>query len=637
MAGSGKLTESSIQSAVWHVELGRGKTVVYWVLLVLLALSLSLVYTASQFRGLDKREAMDQAQLARNLATGKGFTTDVIRPLSLWQLKTFRADHKALVENHPDLINPPLYPALLAGLFRLFPATIFNAEVNDRIYVPERWIILPFDQICLLLSVLLVYLWAKQLFDQRVAITAGLLLLFSDTLWQYGVSGLLTNLLLLLLLLALYCLYRIDRRLNAAAGDGEATAPARAVDGAAMGLLVLSAILLGLCFLTRYMTAFLLVPILFYLARILRGRAPARWIVIYSVVYVAVIAPWLVRNYRVSGSTLGIAKYAVIETGGPFNGDALQRTYHPEKENRLHDAWTLAPIGSKLMRGLRTQVFDSFARLGSVFLLPFFIVGVMYGFRRQEVARLRNVLLGLLALAVLAMAFVGVQKEVVGPDVNGDDLLVLLYPLVVVFGVAFFYLLLDRIPFRIRLTRGAAIGVFAFLNVWPMVFTLLPPTRKGFSYPPYSPPVARAVSVMFHENAFGCSDMPWETAWYGDRRTVWLPTTIDDFTDMNDFLLPNPGFSFLFITPYMLDQPLNQALLHGEYEGWAMLIHGRLPDRFPLRAFLQLPPYGEQYLLADRARWKEGPFGKLFGGAREETATETNAPPPAAAGNATKP
>ena len=76
-------TEDKIQSAVFHIELGRGKPVLQWLLVALVSVALSLVYTAGQFRGLDRREAMDMAQLARNLAHRQGFTTYVIRPLSL--------------------------------------------------------------------------------------------------------------------------------------------------------------------------------------------------------------------------------------------------------------------------------------------------------------------------------------------------------------------------------------------------------------------------------------------------------------------------------------------------------------------------------------------------------------------------
>ena len=179
--------DQTVQSAVFNIELGRGKIVLQWVVVVLAAIALSLVYTAGQFRGLEKREAMDMAQLARNLARGEGFTTSVIRPISLWHLKTYRDDHSPHFDRHPDLYNPPLYPLALAGIFRLLPAETFELKPNEFQYTPERWVILPFNQLCLLLTVLLVYRWARRLFDQRVAVTAGLLLLFSDTLWSYGV------------------------------------------------------------------------------------------------------------------------------------------------------------------------------------------------------------------------------------------------------------------------------------------------------------------------------------------------------------------------------------------------------------------------------------------------------------------
>ena len=175
--------ETSIQSAVFQVELGRGKKVVQWVLVALVAIVLGVIYTAKEFRGLEKAEAMDMAQLARNISRGDGFTTYVIRPLSLWQMKNYGANHEQKFAHHPDLYNPPLYPLALAGIFRLLPKGAFVFGRNDMVYAPERWVILPFNQLCLLLSLALAFIWAKELFDRRVAVTAGVLLLFSNTLW----------------------------------------------------------------------------------------------------------------------------------------------------------------------------------------------------------------------------------------------------------------------------------------------------------------------------------------------------------------------------------------------------------------------------------------------------------------------
>ena len=149
--------------------------------------------------------------------------------------------------------------------------------------------------------------------------------------------------------------------------------------------------------------------------------------------------------------------------------------------------------------------------------------------------------MGLLVCAIIAMSLIGSDPERTEPEVSGGNLLVLLMPLVAVFGVAFFYLLLDRIAFRIKLTRGAAIGGFVLLNVAAMVFTLLPPRRNVFPYPPYAAPVTRAVAGYFETNALACSDLPCAMAWNGDRRTVWLPRTLDEFYEINDLLHRRAG------------------------------------------------------------------------------------------------
>ncbi|MFZ2641296.1 MAG: glycosyltransferase family 39 protein [Verrucomicrobiia bacterium] len=76
-------------------------------------------YAATQFNGLRHPEAMDQAQMARNLAGGEGFTTRFVRPLSIWRLVERSASRNAMLEHHPDLINPPAYPAVAGLLFHI--------------------------------------------------------------------------------------------------------------------------------------------------------------------------------------------------------------------------------------------------------------------------------------------------------------------------------------------------------------------------------------------------------------------------------------------------------------------------------------------------------------------------------------
>jgi 4-amino-4-deoxy-L-arabinose transferase-like glycosyltransferase len=549
---------------------------------------------------------MDMAQLARNIAHGKGFTTYVIRPLSLWQLKTNRDDRDQKFMEHPDLSNPPLYPLVLAGLFKFLPDTVFEfTPTADTVYAPERWVIVPFNQVCLLLTLLLVYFWARQLFDQRVAVMAGLLLLFSDTLWAYSISGLPTSFLNLLLLLALYCVFLVDRRLNPPTAEPPATEPAgepaqprilQPVDGVSVLLILTSAVLMGLCFLTRYMSAFLVLPVVIYAARAVGGRRAGMWALIYVLVVGAVITPWLVRNNNLSKSLLGVAKYEYIR------GEALQRDYHPEDLNV-----SVRSMTSRMLTGTRKHLTTSLKEIGSDFFILFFGAGVMYGFRRVDAKRLRYVILGGLGCAIIGMAFLAVVPEMPESEINGWNLLVLFLPLVAVYGSAFFCLLLDRIAFRVRLTQALAIGAFAALNVAPMIYTLLPPRVGAFPYPPYCAPYMQLIANWFTTNEVGTSDMPWAIAWYCQRRTVWLPATIDEFYEIHDFVAPK-NTQFLFITPYMLNRKYQSELVLGEYKGWATtILRGQLEPNFPLQAVTLLPPEGEQVLLADKVRWAKKP------------------------------
>ena len=620
------VTEDKLQTAVYQIELGGGKRVVQWAALVVFAVFFGLVlYPASQFIGLEKREAMDMAQLARNIARGQGFQTYTIRPLSLWQMKTYGPDHDPRIMDHPDLYNPPLYPLVLAGLFKLVPETVFRFIETDRVFAPERWVILPFNALCLLASILLVYFWARQLFDNRVAIMAGFLLLLSDTLWSYGISGLPTTFLTLLLLVTLYCLNLADRRLNPpVAADAQSAGAADAANlpkptGLVAGLLLASAVLMGLCFLTRYSAAFLLLPVVVYVARIFRRRRAWLWTAIFLAVFVAVISPWLVRNSRVSGSMLGIAKYDIGD------GDALQRTYKLDPK----DAYGLNRLARKFMEHSRKIMAESVKQIGSDYFIVFFATGLMYGFRRRDTSRLRWTVVGCIVCAGFGMALIGWPPETRGDEVNGANLLVLFLPLVAVFGIAFFFLLLDRIAFESRLARASVIGLFALINVSPMIFTLLPPGPPNYPYPPYLFFMTQKVAAWFKPDEVGVSDLPWAMAWNGDRRTVWLPMTVEEFYDIHDYVAPR-NTAFVMLTQYMLDRKHHSELAKGEYKSWAPLLFGQLQQEFPLKVRTALPPAGEQLLLVDRPRWTEQQVEELAEPAKPQEGQPTAEKPSSA-------
>ncbi|NBT23451.1 hypothetical protein EBT11_02210, partial [bacterium] len=110
---------SSLQDLVFNLEEGPMRRVLVKVALVLLTVGLVTWIGFSQFNGLRTSEAMDLAQQARQLATGQGLTTQLIRPLALWQLRAKFGNNAPSVQQFPETLSPPLYPAALALVLKL--------------------------------------------------------------------------------------------------------------------------------------------------------------------------------------------------------------------------------------------------------------------------------------------------------------------------------------------------------------------------------------------------------------------------------------------------------------------------------------------------------------------------------------
>src|SRR5947208_12064391 len=104
-----------IQKAVHTLETGK---MAVWVksALAILAIATLGVYQLYYFRGLATAQAMDQAQIGRQIASLHGWKTNVIRPRALGQLV---ANHKNLHGLISDTYEAPLPPFVDAIALRV--------------------------------------------------------------------------------------------------------------------------------------------------------------------------------------------------------------------------------------------------------------------------------------------------------------------------------------------------------------------------------------------------------------------------------------------------------------------------------------------------------------------------------------
>src|SRR5687767_2821833 len=108
-----------LQEWIHRLEVGGGTKYVRWLTVMVGFIAVAAIYDLFCFRHFANPEAMDAAQLARNIGHGRGYTTFCVRPFSMKLTRDQRADQSTLLkEGHRDISNAPLYPLVLAPLLR---------------------------------------------------------------------------------------------------------------------------------------------------------------------------------------------------------------------------------------------------------------------------------------------------------------------------------------------------------------------------------------------------------------------------------------------------------------------------------------------------------------------------------------
>ena len=428
--------ESRIQDLVYNVDVGIGLKLIKHGLYILGVLVVMLLYTVTQFKGLKEAESMDYAQLGRNLMQTKSFITQCVRPASMWYLIENTKKHDPLIDGHPDILHPPVYPALLAAGFRAVHYN-FDADAASYLYPPEQWVVIPLGHLATLLTGLLVFLMGLRLFDRRVALISVSLFYLSNMVWADAISGLGVSLATFFTTLTFYFAIL-------SAGTPKADQPV--TTWRRLVFCVLSALACALAILTRYGTV-VLVPalVLYYVFSVPKHRV--FWPLLFAVLVALGVAPWLARNVLVSGGLLGLAPYTALADTGLFPGDLLERTLAPT----IKLGAVVSALKTKWMSGFADLYTNALPTLGDGILAGLFFATFFYRFVRNQVHLFRwCLLLALLLLLALAAFF--------GPATA--RLLHIFWPAVILYGTVFFFMLLDRLDFELRLINMGVLVAF---------------------------------------------------------------------------------------------------------------------------------------------------------------------------------
>lgn len=570
-----------MQNLLAQMELGTGQQVFRFIMLLAALAGVILVYAGTQFTGLRDREPMDIAQLARNVSRGEGYVTRFLRPVGLGHLKRHdAAPVNVTTMTHPELWRPPVYPWILGQVFRVFQPELTPSKGSS--IAPGDQLMMILNWVWFALGWLVTYLLARELFDKRVAVFSCVLYLLCDPLLDTVVRGLPHNFLALLFLITVWAGVLAERWQQAGRKPAWVS-----------GAVVVAALTASVGMLTHYAFIAVMVGLLVYVALAFPQRR-AVMVGLCLAVYIVVLTPWLIRNQRVSDTWFGLAWYELYEGTGAgsireIKPNQLQRTYAPDLTEFQY--WFL--IRQSLVQWrqmLERQVHD----FGAGFVAAFLIVGLLHRFRRDAARRVRWLLVVSLISAVF---WLGVT------DPPPNNFLTVFAPVAIIFAVAFFYVLFERLQIRQRLARVAVISGFAVINGLPLMFTLFPPAAPA-PYPPYDGKNARKLGQAFPKDSLLMSDIPWAVAWYGDRACVWTPITEADYITINDDVKRVAG---IYITQVTLDefdgQELIAAVIGGKPIFWlrGFPLLGS-PPGFPLQVRTPVTRDGSQFLFSSGDR-----------------------------------
>ncbi|MCU0797589.1 MAG: glycosyltransferase family 39 protein [Akkermansiaceae bacterium] len=503
-----------------------GATIVRWLLFFVVLIALTLIHLLVLFRGLGTPQAMEQAQLGRQVARGEGFQTKVIKPLELHLAENQEGSDVALVGLR-DTYHSPLNPLVLGSVFKLV-----GADQEDSWKIPKKQLIYPLDRVVALVSTVffmmaigVTYLLVSRIFDGKIAGFTAALMLLCDLFWQFSQSGLPQMLLLLLFTCGLYFSFRTIE--NQEEGKSSFVQP------------LLAALFFSLMVLTHWITAWIFFGFIIFAAIAFRPRGLIA-LSSLGILFAAVIWP-LLRMADITGQPFGSARFVFYNGLSSGSEAAIMRTLDLGSAPLLLDGLLLKILGTTLVQASNLIPF-----LGGILAAPIFFVALLHPFKRLAIARFRWLIALMWLCAAVGMAIFGINST---DALHPNQIHILFAPVMAAYGLAFLSILWSRLEFanNIPFLRNAHYYAIMALSAAPMMLTL-PKNVKMYmhvvdkggwpQWPPYYPLVLnRGLSGWVGNDPKSpeivVTDQPWAVAWYADRYALWLPKTMADFTTLD--------------------------------------------------------------------------------------------------------
>ena len=568
--------ETAIQALLHAFEQGRPADWLRRLLVAVIVTGVAAAWLIVQFNGFSTPEAMDQAQIGRQLSSGRGYTTLYARPLAMHLLL---ARTGRIPQPMPDFSQAPLGPLINAAAFQV-TGTNFKMPQREVVSPPER--IIAYTAFLFLGGALiLLYFLAKLLFDRKTALIGLGLFIASDLVWRFTFSGLPQAAMLFFFVGSMLALV------------GAMNAQNRKETVLSFFLALLSAFLLGIVTLGNGLGLWIFAGFWIFATFVIKPR----WLTALATpaVYTLPLLPWAWHNWHAVRHPLGESFYQLYREAGS-DPLALTANFEPVLN------WSWSNFAQLVGKNFLTQAAEAPSYFGyNVVAATFFIALLFLTFQRWQTAQFRWAVFAMWAGATVGMVIFGVRGSV-----SVNQLHFLFLPVMVFYGFAFFMMLWDRFAISQPFLRGAFI-VLLYLIVSLQLLVTLTNAPPRVNWPPYLPPFVQRFSLWFDKNEAMASDIPWATAWYAGRQSLLLPESVAQFELIHRERLLGMPLVAIYLTPFSGGNRCYADIVNGRYRDWARFVmrdirEEEIRDWF-ITSIVKLPIDGECILYADRPRW----------------------------------
>ncbi|MEX1044964.1 MAG: hypothetical protein WEC73_02440 [Chthoniobacterales bacterium] len=569
--------ETGIQKFLHAFEQGSVAVWVRRILVILVLVVVSAVWFSLKFNGFNDPDAMDQAQIGRQLASGQGYSTLYARPLALHVMLARTGEIRRPL---PEVDQAPLGPAVNAAVLRL--SGMDFAFAPGSLVSPAERAITVAGFVFFAASLLLIYLLGRRLFDARLALLGTGLILVMDLYWRFSFSGLPQMAMLFFFSGALYALLAALDAQDAGRG------------GRAHLWTLLAALLLALTTLGHGIGLWIFAG--FWLFAVLAIRPHWPIALAAPAVYAAPLLPWAWLNWRAMRNPFGLPFYELYRTHGT---DPL--AWSADLEPLLRFRWR--DLLANTAENTIAQMEGFVSAIGGNFVAAaFFLALFLHTFRRWEPAQFRWAVLLMWLGAVAGMSLFGT-----GAPVSVNQLHVLFVPVMTFYGLAFLLVLWTRLELAQPLLRTSFLVLIYVAISVPLLFSLLA-TPKRVNWPPYLPPLVWRFAEWVQPDEAMAADIPWATAWYAGRTSLLLPANIEQFELIASERLLGRPLVGLYLTPFSGDERAYGAIINGRYREWARFVLREIKQEdlrgWILSSAVNLPIDGGAIFFADRPRWR---------------------------------